>query len=65
MKRVIFFLALLLSMWGCTKIVDPVVVPLTKTVDDINETISNTDVEILPDTKLRIKNSGVAVEKNF
>jgi hypothetical protein len=52
-------------MWGCTKMVDPVVVPLTETVNDLNETLSHTEVEILPDTEVKLKGSGLTIEKNF
>jgi len=55
-----FLFALMVT--GCTKEVDSVVVPLTQ---ELNATLAHTEVEVLPDTTLRLKGSGVCLEKNF
>jgi hypothetical protein len=52
-------------MQGCHNPVDPIVVPLTKTVNELNETLTHTNVEILPDTEIKLKGSGLTIEKNF
>jgi len=53
------------SLTSCTKEVDKVIVPVTRQLNEFNQTLSHTDVEILPDTKLRLKGSGLFIEKNF
>jgi len=55
-------------MTACSNEVDKIVVPIHHTTDNLHTTAEDIDmpsIEVIPDTKLRFKDSKVVLEKKF
>jgi len=52
---------------GCSKIVDPIVVPIDNATRDLNRTKENISMpmEIFPGAEVHVKGTKLAIEKNF
>jgi len=64
----LIYLACVVLMIGCTKEVDKIVVPIHRAADNIHTTNNDMDmpeIEGIPDTKLRFKDSKIVLEKKF
>jgi predicted ATP-dependent Lon-type protease len=55
-------------MTACSKEIDKIVVPINHTTDNLHTTTENMDmpdIEVIPDTELRFKESKIVLEKKF
>ena len=61
-------LACVVLMTGCTKEIDKIVVPIHRAADNIHTSTNDMDmpeIEGIPDTELRFKDSKIVLEKKF
>ena len=64
----LLYLVCLVLVTACSNEVDKIVVPIHHTTDNLHTTAEDIDmpsIEVIPDTKLRFKDSKVVLEKKF